>query len=278
MKRLRGVTLIELLVVVAIAALLLSIITPSLKIVKERAGLIKCANNQHQIVLAVSGYASEWGGRLPQPVTATGTPDVLWRTQDIEDDKDVMDAYSSIGSFLESSEVYNCPLSSYAKNDYSLSGGSYQDHYKDPYNDNLDQLYCSYQLLWNYDSYNYNLTSGLDNGIPKAFMGASIKSKNKLLVCEAMIFTGAASNGMPLNSWASSHRFEGSSKIADSGFPYYFRDGKSSSEIDEDASLRQIRLNAGYIDGRVERYVAGDTYKAQVKTRQTTMLLPRNLK
>ena len=108
MKRLRGVTLIELLVVVAIAALLMSIITPSLKIVKEKAALVKCANNQYQIVLAVSGYASEWGGRLPAPVTVNGTPDVLWRTSDVNGNEEVADAFTVLGNYLPSAEIFNC--------------------------------------------------------------------------------------------------------------------------------------------------------------------------
>ena len=279
MKRLRGVTLIELLVVVAVIALLLAVITPSLKTVQEKASLIKCANNQHQVVLAVSGYASEWHGRLPEPVSVVGTPNVLWRTSDVTAGESVQDAHSSLGNYLESSEVYNCPLANFAKDEKSLSGRSYQDHYTDPYNGDLSVLFCSYQLLWNYDSFNPVLTSGLRNGLASPFAGASKRSKNKIVICEAMSFTDdITENGMFSDTWASPHRFEGSSKNDESGFPFFFREGNSVDDIDNDASLRQIRLNAGYIDGRVERYVAGDTFKAQISARTTSMLIPKSWK
>ena len=258
---------------------LLTIIAPSLKLVKEKTGLVKCANNQYQIVLAVSGYAAEWGGKLPSPVTVRGIPSVLWRTSDVTYGETVSDAHSSLGDFLTSAEIYNCPLSSFAKGESFLGGRSYQDHYTNPYNNDLPELFCSYQLLWNYSSFNPVLTASMANSIPGPFLGASSRSKNKLLVCEAMSYTDTlSSGGMQASSWASPHRFEGSSKVDGSGFPFYFRQGTSINDIDRDTTLRQIRLNAGYIDGRVERYVAGDTYKAQVYGRYATMLLPKSWK
>ena len=57
-SRKKGFTLIELLVVIAIIALLLSILTPALNTVKERAKRILCKNNLRQWVIAIVAYNS----------------------------------------------------------------------------------------------------------------------------------------------------------------------------------------------------------------------------
>ncbi|MHC4676883.1 MAG: type II secretion system protein [Planctomycetota bacterium] len=57
-KKKRGFTLIELLVVIAIIALLLSIITPALHLVKERARRILCSNGLRQWGIALAGHSA----------------------------------------------------------------------------------------------------------------------------------------------------------------------------------------------------------------------------
>jgi len=60
-----GFTLIEVLVVVAIIALLVSILLPSLTKAREQAKRTLCASNQHQIGLAMVAYSVDHKNTLP---------------------------------------------------------------------------------------------------------------------------------------------------------------------------------------------------------------------
>ena len=61
----RGFTLIELLVVVAIIALLVAILLPSLKRAREQAKRAVCASNIHQLIVGLHLYHEDNGGELP---------------------------------------------------------------------------------------------------------------------------------------------------------------------------------------------------------------------
>jgi prepilin-type N-terminal cleavage/methylation domain-containing protein/prepilin-type processing-associated H-X9-DG protein len=65
MKTKNAFTLIELLVVIAIIALLLSIIIPALKRVKEQASGAVCLSNIRQLAVAWQTYSSDHNGQIP---------------------------------------------------------------------------------------------------------------------------------------------------------------------------------------------------------------------
>jgi len=68
MAKRKGFTLIELLVVIAIIALLLSILTPALNVVKERARRVVCKSNMHQWALAIFAYVGANDNKLLETV------------------------------------------------------------------------------------------------------------------------------------------------------------------------------------------------------------------
>ena len=66
MKTKKAFTLIELLVVVAIIAVLVALLLPSLNAAREKARQTVCATHQRQIGLATMMYTDEWNGYLPR--------------------------------------------------------------------------------------------------------------------------------------------------------------------------------------------------------------------
>jgi len=65
----KAFTLIELLIVVAIVALLLAMLTPSLHAARDRARQTVCASHLHQVGVGLYTYWTEQNGRVPYVVT-----------------------------------------------------------------------------------------------------------------------------------------------------------------------------------------------------------------
>lgn len=67
-RKTRGFTLIEILVVVAIIALLISILLPSLRTAREEAKAVACQSGLKQIMLGLHMYQTDYSGSLPPSV------------------------------------------------------------------------------------------------------------------------------------------------------------------------------------------------------------------
>lgn len=123
-------TLIELLVVIAIIALLLSIILPSLKLVKQKAASIVCMTNVKNLSLAWFSYKedndnqimSSWmNGKddnrqmvawIGTPQTVTGTPSLsdTQITPAVTDEDEIRGIEKGVlFPYVKAPDAYNCP-------------------------------------------------------------------------------------------------------------------------------------------------------------------------
>ncbi len=66
MHRQEGFTLVELLVVIAIIALLMAMLAPALRKVREQGNDVLCRNNLRQIGLGAELYAEDWDSQIPR--------------------------------------------------------------------------------------------------------------------------------------------------------------------------------------------------------------------
>jgi len=106
-----GFTLIDVLVTMAVVAVLISLLAPSLTSVRETAHQVICRSNVRQIGIGIYQYAEENGERVPTATVVVGTP---WDTVTLRLPGGSTDAWDGLGrlyagGYLPAPKLYYCP-------------------------------------------------------------------------------------------------------------------------------------------------------------------------
>src|SRR5699024_4548112 len=97
-KNQNGFTSIELLVVITIITLLISILLPALAAARESARQIQCASQSRQIQLALTMWAQDHDGSLPNSIDDANPPSQYWSSKLIHN-----------GDYLPDARIFWCP-------------------------------------------------------------------------------------------------------------------------------------------------------------------------
>jgi len=262
---LHGFTLIELLVVISIIALLVSILMPALSKARAQAKMVVCASNIHQTVIGVTTYSLDNDDRLPPCIASRvdlapdvwGDPSLLCTNYGNPAGYEGVNG-ASVGLFLRDYlplfGSFGCPLSSPEPDDI-VPGytQTYQQLYEDPdsglsYGNDVT-ISSSYFLLWNYPGWKNNAERP-----SKPFIGPGKNSKYQLLVSDKVCSGFPGSRYFPL-SFLSTHptgeMVKNHIDIVEDRFSTDIFYGMTYYPGDP---MPEIQMNAGYVDGHVERF------------------------
>ncbi|MBL7186088.1 MAG: type II secretion system protein [Phycisphaerae bacterium] len=272
-RRLKGFTLIELLVAIALIALLMGVLMPALRKAREVARMIACAGNQKQVILALATYAQDNDSRLPPSSADNGgggwhrPNDLNWMQQYWSARRPLTDAemesvknrYHYVGKYLgdilKDGKVFNCPLSGIRDDDvwppYGSAAGTYGEFYR---SGRYAFLPCTYALLWSFEGYNPPATGSKPFDAPN-----TLADKNTLVIQDTLMYL----ESNPEVSWYpnpadayysyySCHPFTDALRAG----PYYGLKMAFSDILP--GNMNNLKLNAGYLDGHVEKFSATD--------------------
>lgn len=275
MLKKRAFTLIELLVVIAVIALLLAIIVPALGLAKQKVKMIMCANNQRNVVYGLTVYATENNSKLPPTSSSHDVPGGHYTRPSFLNSYEPLMGWNMppllpfVGKFLSGYvtdvEVFNCTLAPIGANspwppDTSPhpAKGTYGEFYL---NGGYVPLPCTSMLLWNYQGYNHKESAMVDTSLAHFEGPRELGSSNTLVIQDSFFYLTSLGCWMwpaPSGTWRLSHPFKGSSRP----IPQYRMTDPGKNVFPD------VWLNAGYLDGHVEKFHSTKTKHVKNRARQ----------
>lgn len=184
-----GFTLIELLMVIAIISLLVSILMPSLRYARIRAGALKCASQMRILGTGLFAYAGENRGRIPPTYISAahslGTVNVglidyhglwvMWSGPGFSDHKGLWGLGYLYPHYMPNHEMFYCPVQ--AVKGSELIG--YKTHFKEWFGDpsrSVGAMYL-YRAWPRYNSYQEAADAGQ---IAAVTLSLEIKARNNV--------------------------------------------------------------------------------------------------
>lgn len=279
----RGFSLVELLVVIAIIATLIAIMMPALGKGRRNARAVQTMNNQRVIVVCVTSFASDNGGRYPESVATVGSLLEHWNWQEPtmlassrRRDTEMRRSMSGyLHSYIPDSRVMFCPNAP-KKYKYLQQVWEAGDEWDNPETPPLlDPVMGTYCFYWNYIGL---LEEGEDpfKG-PRGLSGG--QKRSKMLVSDYFGY-GHWRNKLLYNTFEAYGSCERIKDARITPGTHVSSSFWSRLAPDRDVSLDSldVELHAGYTDGHVERYGPSDAVPMKVsKDAEGSVAYPEEL-
>lgn len=257
-------TLIELLTVLMVLSALTMILVPALSKAKKVARAVISAANQRQITQANSAYAGENEEWFPESVATLGTSARWsWREPMVLTGFQKRSPYHrrSVGDYLRdyipAAKTLHCasaPHSYKYLEDAWLAGDAWDN--PSPDTGHEDPVFGTYCLYWNYRGYLVDKKGPFIG--PQRTTGQ--RGHSNLLISDYFGF-GHWRNELTYgtrSAFGSCEKFKGASITSGTSVSTDFWSRLVTEDPPERESV-EIVLNAGYVDGHVEKYSAHET-------------------
>jgi competence protein ComGC len=263
-KARKAVSMLEVLTIIVIITILIAIMIPALRKARQRTFAIQCMDNQRQIVIALSAFASDNNGEYPESVATIGLLNKNWNWQEPTmliscqpcSPKRNRSLSAYLYSYIKDASVISCPS---APRKYPLLQQAWDagDSWDNP--DTFspqDPLIGTYCFFWNYTGFLVERKAPFKG--PKGI--SYWPDRSNLLVCDYFGF-GHWRNMLiygDYKAYGSCERFKTASITPGTPVSSAFWSRLADNENVNFRSL-DIELHAAYVDGHVDRFSPSQT-------------------